>query len=288
MSLSTGSTSEKAVAEDPFRLGWRYVNRPLPDGTVAVDQVPLTEEDVLHPQEDDFIVTSYGHQKDCRYLGTVFTARVADVPGAYVLVDNRVAWDDPEIRPLGPDVAVLFGVERERNWRTFNEVVEGMRPTIIVEVTSDSTRGNDLGIKRSYYEQLGIPYYIIADANDDTDERPIHLIGLRHTDNGFAEMPPNEQGWLWLEPLELWLGASGGRVICYEKDGKEIGDYTKICQTLEAEIQARAEVEQRLNAATNARLQLEAQLKAEAQARSEMERRLQALEAEMRRLRGET
>src|SRR5262245_44098553 len=62
------------LEEDPSRYGWRYVPARRPDGTVDLDHVPLTLEDVLHPQEGDFIVNNYGHHEDCEYLYAVIQA----------------------------------------------------------------------------------------------------------------------------------------------------------------------------------------------------------------------
>ena len=39
-----------------------------PDGTETVDQVPLTLDDLLFPEEDDFIVQTQGHVNDMFYL----------------------------------------------------------------------------------------------------------------------------------------------------------------------------------------------------------------------------
>jgi len=39
----------------PFRYGWRFVPRPTPDDPRHLEQVPLTLEDVLHPEAGDFI-----------------------------------------------------------------------------------------------------------------------------------------------------------------------------------------------------------------------------------------
>ncbi len=47
---------------DPFRYGWRYVLRgTAPNGQELWDQVPLTLDDVLHPEVGDFIVNSTAH-----------------------------------------------------------------------------------------------------------------------------------------------------------------------------------------------------------------------------------
>lgn len=274
MSTTASLSSARPLQEDPFRLGWRYVTRRLPDGSEIVDQVPLTEDDVLHPQEGDFIVQSHGHNEDILYLAIVFKRAVAHDKQAVVTGDLRMAWDDPDIRPLGPDITVIFGVLEERNWKTFDVADEGVRPRMIVEVTSDSTRKNDLGIKREYYHRLGIPYYIIADADDDAPGRPIRLIGLRYAPEDYVEMQPNDKGWLWLEPLGIWLGVGAGRLVCYDKDGKEIGDYTKVCLAYEAELAAREKQ------ATNA----EQRAAAADERVKAMERQLRDLEATLQRL----
>ena len=38
---------------DPYRYGWRYVRQDRDDGTYVTEQIPLTLEDVLHPEEGD-------------------------------------------------------------------------------------------------------------------------------------------------------------------------------------------------------------------------------------------
>src|SRR5437773_9902818 len=95
---------------DPFRFGWRYVKVTRPDGSTELDQIPLTLEDVLHPEEGDFIVQTDKHRADWVYLHEVFRARLADDPTAVVLSDCRVAWDVAGLRAHGPDVAVFLGV----------------------------------------------------------------------------------------------------------------------------------------------------------------------------------
>ena len=50
---------------DPYRYGWRYVERWGEDGTLVVEQVPLTLEDVLHPQEGDYVIQSDAHARRC-------------------------------------------------------------------------------------------------------------------------------------------------------------------------------------------------------------------------------
>src|SRR5262249_34942033 len=149
--------------EDPYRYGWRYVKRKLRNGRVDYDQVPLTLEDVLHPAEGVFIVQTYKHDRVCTYLATVFRAGLAGDPAAVVLHDVRIAWDRPRLRPHGPDIAVIFGVREVRDWGTFHVAEEGVRPELIVEVTSPETRSLDLRRKPGHYGRAGVPLYVIAD-----------------------------------------------------------------------------------------------------------------------------
>jgi Uma2 family endonuclease len=218
--------------QDEYRYGWRYLRITHPDGTEAREQVPLTLEDVLHPEVGDFIVQTDAHGNDRDYLKAVFKARLRAIRTAAVLSDCRVDWNLPGIRPLGPDVAVFFGVRRHIDWATFDVAAERARPILVVEVTSPETRSNDLGIKVDYYHRARVPLYVIADVVEETEEeRRIELIGYRRTPARYHPIRPDERGFLWLEPVRLWLGLThdrlGGylRLACFDPDtGEELGD----------------------------------------------------------------
>src|SRR5258707_22975 len=92
-----------STTHDPFRHGWRYVQVTRPDGSVDFDQVPLTMEDVLHPEEGDKNLYSDMHTGDCHYLRYVLDTKLADKPSALVLTYCRVDFGIPGVRPLGPD-----------------------------------------------------------------------------------------------------------------------------------------------------------------------------------------
>src|SRR4051812_27662294 len=62
--------------EDPFRFGWRFVKRQRPDGSEELVQVPLTLEDVLHPEEGDHIPEDDLHSVERRYLAEIFQDRL--------------------------------------------------------------------------------------------------------------------------------------------------------------------------------------------------------------------
>jgi hypothetical protein len=278
---------------DPFRYGWRFRRVALPDGSTDVEQVPLTLEDVLHPEEEDFIVHSQAHWFDVYYLYGVSKSRTSRRPDALVLADTRVAWDAPGVRPTGPDVSVIFGVHLHPPDRgTFDCALEGTRPTMTIEVVSPEYRHHDVERKVDLYHRARVPYYVIVDVLEETAERrSLALIGYRWTPQGYQRLQPDPQGRLWLEPIHAWLGVKEGRAVCYDGDtGEELRDYVAEVEArrqaearYQEEVQAHAEAEARATAA-EARAQAEAQARtdaetrarAEAQARTDAETRAQA------------
>ncbi len=258
---------------DPYRYGWRYVSRTLPDGNEIRERVPLTLEDILHPQEGDFRVHNQDHERFCIYLYYVFEASIANDPAAVVLHDVRVAWANPNIDPHGPDIAVIFGVREQQNWSTFDEKKEGTKPSLIVEVTSPQTRSTDLVDKFGEYGQAGVPYYVIIDSQIGQGVNTRRLLGYQLTSTGYVALPLNEHDRIWLASVRLWLGLHKNEPMCYDETGQPIQDYTTLTVT-------RAEAEER---ATEA----EERAATEAQARIEAETRLRQLETEIRRLQQE-
>ena len=258
---------------DPFRYGWRYVRIVRPDGTEGLDQVPLTLEDVLHPEVGDFIVQSDPHDSDRAYLKAVSKARLAGESTTVVLSDCRIDFNIPGVKPLGPDVAVFTGVRRRIMWSTFDVAREGARPVLVIEVTSPDTRSNDVGIKVDYYFRGRVAWYLIADVTiEEEGERRIELILYHRVGRTYRLVPVDDRGWVWLEPVGLWLGqtrdAQGGfmRLACYDPaTGEEVGDYTAISRAL-------AESQKKLAEESRARKRAERRAQSEAKARARAER----------------
>ncbi len=287
---------------DPFRYGWRYVPRKQPDGRVELEQIPLTLEDLLFPEEGDFAVQFPSHVNDCLYLKMVFETRLAGDEEAVVLSDCRVDWNLPGVRPLGPDVAVFLGVPRDFDRGTLGLAQDSARPVLVVEVTSPDTRKNDFGIKKDFYHRAGVPLYVIVDARPGPKGRRVKLHGFRHTPDDYEAWPLDAEGRLWIEPLNLWLAIEDRRVVCVDGEtGETIGGYgdqmqarleaearSAEAEARSAEAEARsAEAEARAEGEFQARLEAEARANAEIQSRIELEARFRELEAELRRLRGE-
>src|SRR5256885_897488 len=82
-----------AEKEDPFRYGWRFVKKSRPDGSEYLDQVPLTLEDVLHPQEEDVIPENTEHQPERDHLSGAGRSRLDRLRNGVVLSDCIIDWD---------------------------------------------------------------------------------------------------------------------------------------------------------------------------------------------------
>jgi len=277
---------------DPYRYGWRCVRVESPDGTEAIDQVPLTLEDVLFPEPGDFIAQTDLHAEDLNHLKGVFKSRLAGDPRTAVVSDCRVDWNLPGVKPLVSDIAVFFDVEPHRDWATLDVAAEGVRPALVVEVTSLATRKNDVKDKFDFYHRARVPLYVIVDVlQEDDQERELSLVGYRYTPMGYREIPADDRGWIWLQPVRLWLGLARDRrlgcdrVECYDDEsGEELGEYTAVSQALAEEKEARAQAEARAAVEMEAREQAERRAAAETEARTQAEARIRELEAAMQRL----
>jgi Uma2 family endonuclease len=183
----------------------------------------------------------------------------------------------------GPDFFVVKDVDGERDrasWIVWEE--NGRYPSVIVELSSPTTIDVDLGPKRQLYEQVfrTSEYFCY----DPTARK---LWGWRLQGRRYQEIEPDEQGWLWSDEMELWLGPWEGKFqrtyTTWLRFFTPEGDLVLTLGEAEAR---RAQEESRRARAASMRAQAEAQ-RAEAEAqRAEAEaQRAAAAEAEVARLR---
>ncbi len=259
--------------DDPLRYGWRYVRRVQPDGTTVIDQIPLTFEDLLYPEEDDFVVQEPVHTRDFIYCHSTLEAFYAAQSSIVVLGDCRVDWGVPSVRPLGPDILVLFDVRQWFRRATYHLAEEGGRPVLVIEIVSPSTRPYDLRAKRRLYHRVGVQKYVLVDRGPQNED-PVRLLGYQRGPRGWRRLRPDAHGRLNLEPVGMVLGIADERPWLYDAvTGVRAPDRTEW---------------QHILTATETRAQeAEARAQEEAQARAALEARVRALEAQLRRQQGE-
>ena len=137
------------------KSGWPAAPpRPVPVEYPESDGKPMAETEVHLRVMLDAIATlwdRYGSQADVYVGGNMFMYYVENAPNISV----------------SPDVFVAFGPSREpmrRVWRTWEE---GKFADFVLEVTSESTRGEDEGRKRDIYRRLGVTEYWQFDPTGD-------------------------------------------------------------------------------------------------------------------------
>ena len=188
-----GSPDPPNAPVEVFPYGWRYVPKKLPDGTTDLVRIPLTLEDVLHPQYGDVMPESTLHARVRNYLGDVCHARTDGDPTALVISDVLIYWDDPTLNQHSPDIGVIFGVRnRDAPRKSFRVAQEQTRPRVIIEIVSPDTRSNDVDNKLVAYHQARVPYYIILDRAREDD--PWQLRGYRYAPGQYEEMTKDEHG----------------------------------------------------------------------------------------------
>ncbi len=232
-------------------------------GVVAVEAPP--EEAVTYPETDGRpMAETDEHASLLIYLREGLRDRFRDDPQVYVAGNLLVYYEEGNPKAsVAPDVFVVFGVSAHER-RIYKVWEEGKGPDVVIELTSLSTRDEDLGQKRVLYERLGVREYFIFDPFAEHLSPP--LVGFVREGEWFAPMA--------VEPLD------GGWRVRSELLGVEL-------QALPAE-EGRWELRV-VDAVTGEKMltPLEAQEKArrEAEARRRAEERLRELEEELARLR---
>jgi len=115
----------------------------------------------------------------------------------------------------GPDVFVALGVDGTRDrksWVVWEE--DGKYPNVIIELLSDSTAATDRGEKKLIYEQtFRTPEYFWFDPYS------FELAGFRLIGGHYQPIPPDEQGRVGSEQLDLLLGVVDGSLRLFTRDG---------------------------------------------------------------------
>ena len=80
-------------ADDPFSIGTRPVLHRDNEGTIVhTEYVPLTEEDFLHPREEDQFMWNGRHFAAWFYLCHALQIALCDRPGSKVVGERRIDW----------------------------------------------------------------------------------------------------------------------------------------------------------------------------------------------------
>jgi Uma2 family endonuclease len=157
-----------------------------------MNAIPLRRE-VHYPESDGKPMGETEiHIREIIYLLEALAEHLREVPEVYVGADMLLYYVEGNPRQfVVPDVFVTLGVPRGQR-RTYKLWEEGRPPTLIVEVTSDSTRNEDVSRKKSLYEGLGVEEYFLYDPLQDY-LRPV-LQGFRLVNGRYQPLPVGIDG----------------------------------------------------------------------------------------------
>jgi Uma2 family endonuclease len=110
---------------------------------------------------------------------------------------------------VSPDVYVTKGIRKGLR-RVYKLWEEGKAPSLVIEVTSDSTRDEDLRKKKSIYERLGVEEYLLFDPlGDYLDPR---LQGYRLVNRRYQPLSLESDGSMVSRTIGLKLQPEGHRL----------------------------------------------------------------------------
>ncbi|HWN40835.1 MAG TPA: Uma2 family endonuclease [Thermoanaerobaculia bacterium] len=168
--------------------------------------IPLQQDD-----DEDFYPSSDGrpmaesdlHLKEMFYLIQALRDRYQNVPDVYVAGNLLLYYVRGDRKAcLAPDVFVVKGVPK-RDRLSFLLWKEGQAPCFVIEVTSKSTRDEDIEKKRDRYERMGVEEYFLHDPLAEY----LHpsLQGYRLKDGRYRKISPEPDGSLvsWTTGLRL-------------------------------------------------------------------------------------
>ena len=110
----------------------------------------------------------------------VLARHFARRPDVYVSGNMLMYYEEGNPRKsVAPDVFVVLGANRDEDRDTYLVWREPKAPDFVLEVTSKTTRKNDLVIKHTLYEALGVAEYFLFDPRAEYLDPPLRGFALR-------------------------------------------------------------------------------------------------------------
>jgi len=162
---------------------------------ISMAAIPL-HRDIHYPESDGEPMAETEIHLDVTIdLIQSLRRRYRDEPDVYVVGDMFLYYVQGDPRAVvSPDVFLVRGVPKRPRRRIYKLWEEGKAPSLAIEVTSDSTREEDLFKKRRIYERLGIEEYFLFDPLGDYLKPSLQ--GYRLVEGKYQAIPPGRDGAL--------------------------------------------------------------------------------------------
>lgn len=173
-----------------------------------MNAIPL-RRDVYYPESDGQPMAETGlHVQAMVDLLAALWTRYEGTPDVYVAGNQFLYYVDGNPRiVVAPDVFVVRGVPSKPPRRIYKLWEEGQPPCLVVELTSDSTRDEDVDNKKLCYERMGVEEYLLFDVLGDYLKPPLQ--GYRLVDGRYRRIEPEADGSLLSRTLGLRFHADG-------------------------------------------------------------------------------
>lgn len=182
--------------------------------------IPFQRE-IVYPESDgEPMAETEVHQDETIYLIEALKERFRPVPDVYVAGDMFLYFVQGDPRSVvSPDVFVVRGVPKKKR-RVYKFWEEGGRgPCLVIEVTSDSTRDEDVSGKKALYERLGVEEYFLYDPLEDYLDPRIQ--GFRLSQGRYQKIRPEPDGSLLSRTIGVTFRVEGDRIRLVETDSDE-------------------------------------------------------------------
>jgi Uma2 family endonuclease len=218
--------------------------------------IPLQRQ-VYYPESDGQPMAETDlHREEMYDLIHALKDRYKDVEDVYVSGNLFFYYSQGDPRAVvAPDVFLVKGVAK-RPRKIFKLWEEGQAPSFVIELTSDSTRDDDLSKKKLCYERLGVEEYFLHDPYQDYLDPPLQ--GFRLVNGRFRPIEREADGSLRSLTTGLLLRTEGTSLrLADALSGERL---LTSDEAVARERAARQAAEERAEQAAAARQALEAEL----------------------------
>lgn len=203
---------------------------------------PKAGHDIYPDSDGRPVGETPAHFLNAADLREILDARFSDDPQVFVAANIFVYYEQGNRwKHFSPDLLFVRGVDKHKPRRKYLLWEEGKGPDLVIELTSESTREEDLDKKWLYREKLGVQEYVLFDP--------------------FAEyLNPRLQGFLLQRGDDVPMPVASGRLVSQvldlhlEPDGQELRLYdpatAQWLRNSREEREFAAEMAARLNQAT--------------------------------------
>ncbi len=235
---------------------------------------PTDAVDIYPDTDGEPMAASDLHLEILIWLIQALRAYFSERPEVYVSGDILTYYVEGNPRAVcAPDVLVTFGIGQKMR-HTYKVWEEGKVPDFVMEFSSKTTYQNDLTDKMELYAALGIPNYLLYDA--EALYLPSPLMGFQLVKGVYVPMPPGADGGIHSDVLGLDFHIRDRRLAVYDPVAEQWLQVPAEQQAARAEdAEARAE-------------DAEARAAQETIARQKAEAEVERLRAELARLQART